>query len=45
MLGKTEGKKRRDEMRWLDSVTITDSMDMSKIWEIVDDRGAWWATA
>ena len=30
-------------MRWLDS--ISDSMDMilSKFWEIVEDRGAWWA--
>jgi len=49
MLGKTEGKRRRGQlrMRWLDSIPITVSMDMnlSKIWEIVEDRGAWWTTA
>ena len=46
MLGKIEGKRRRgwQRMRRLDSITDSMDMNLSKLREIVEDRGAWHAT-
>ena len=44
MLGKTEGRRRgRQRIRWLDSITDSMGMNLSKLREIVKDREAWHA--
>ena len=45
MLGKTEGRRRRGQqrMRWLDGITDSVGMNLSKLRETVEDSGGWYA--
>ena len=45
MLGKIEGRRKRGQqsLRWLDNITASMDMNLSKLWGMVKDRKAWYA--
>ena len=45
MLGKIEGRRRRGQqrLRWLDGITDSTDVSLSKLWKTVEDRGTWHA--